>query len=318
MVGTSVARALMLALVLAAGTSCAPGYEARGAGDLTALRGPQVSPEQLHHEVTGSGDPILFVHGFGTTTYTWRHLVERLARDRTVVLIDLKGFGRSPKPMDGGYRLADQARLVRGFIRENDLRNLTLVGHSMGGGIALLVALDLLEDDDEYLESLVLIGSIAHPQPLPWFVQLLRTPVLRDLALSIVPAETQVRMILNLAYRDAGKITDDAVKVYAAALKTRGGRHALLRTAEGLIPPNLDELIPRYRTINVPTLLIWGRDDKIVPLDVGERLHRDIPNSRLVVLDETGHFPHEERPEETLTILGDFLGMGAECGAQIS
>jgi pimeloyl-ACP methyl ester carboxylesterase len=318
MAGMSVARVLALSLVLAAGASCAPGYETRGAGELTALRAAQVSPEPLHHEIKGSGDPILFLHGFGTNTYTWRHLVERLARDRTVVLVDLKGFGRSPKPMDDHYALADQARLVRDFIRENDLRNLTLVGHSMGGGIALLVALDLLEDDDEYLESLVLIGSIAHPQTLPWFIQLLRTPVLRDLALSIVPAETQVRMILNLAYHDAGRITDDTVKAYAAALKTGGGRHALLRTAERLIPPDLEDLIPRYRTIDVPTLLIWGRDDKIVPLDVGERLHRDIPNSRLVVLDETGHFPHEERPEETLMILSDFLGMAAERGGQIS
>ncbi len=318
MAGPGVARALMLTLVLATGASCARGYEPSRADGAAMLRAGHVPPVQLHHEVKGDeGDPILFIHGFGASTYTWRHLSECLSRERAVILIDLKGFGRSPKPMDDRYALADQAVLVHDFILEHDLRDLTLIGHSMGGGIALLVAQKLLEADDEYLNSLVLIGSVAYPQQLPWFMHLLRTPILSDLALSVLPAELQVRTILGHAFYDDRKITDDAVAAYAAALKSQAGRHALLRTAEQIIPPDLHELVPRYKTINVPTLLVWGRNDEIVPLEMGKHLDRDLPNSCLVVLDETGHFPHEEQPKKTVAILADFLGVEAKCREKI-
>ena len=86
--------------------------------------------------------PLLLIHGFGASTYTWRHIAPELARTHRVIAVDLKGFGQSDKPFDSRYSVFDQAELLAELIEEKDLHNLTLVGHSFGGGIALMLALE--------------------------------------------------------------------------------------------------------------------------------------------------------------------------------
>jgi pimeloyl-ACP methyl ester carboxylesterase len=108
--------------------------------------------------------------------------------------------------------------------------------------------------------------------------------------------EQQVRSILELAYYDDTKIPSDAITAYAVPMNTPGGRHALIQTAKQLIPPNIEQISSKYKKIQVPTLSLWGRQDEIVPLQIGERLHQDIPNSQLVVMDQSGHTSREERP----------------------
>ena len=94
----------------------------------------------------GSGDPILAIHGLGASVYTWRNLKGRLP-DHKLILIDLKGHGESPKPHDTNYSIPDQAELVLKFIREQDLRNLTLMGNSYGGAVSLMVAIRLCKEE---------------------------------------------------------------------------------------------------------------------------------------------------------------------------
>jgi len=110
-----------------------------------------------------------------------------------------------------------------------------------------------------------------------------------------------------MAYYDPNKITAEQIAAYAAPLSEPGARHAFLETAQQLVPANFDELVAKYKDIKMPTLIIWGRQDRIIPLKVGELLDRDIPNSTLKVIDECGHAPQEEKPDETIALVLDFL-----------
>ncbi|MBE3110073.1 MAG: alpha/beta fold hydrolase, partial [Acidobacteria bacterium] len=104
-----------------------------------ARLGPPEEPVRLFVEEKGEGKPVLLIHGFGASTFTWRGVAPELAQDNHVIAVDLKGFGQSDKPLDERYAASDQAALLAQLIEARDLRDLTLVGHSYGGGIALLL-----------------------------------------------------------------------------------------------------------------------------------------------------------------------------------
>ena len=261
----------------------------------------------LHHEVRGSGPAVLLVHGFGLHSYTWRHLADPLAREHTVITVDLKGFGQSAMPEDGRYSVFDQAELLHAFILQHDLADVTLVGHSFGGAVALVTASRLAEEDPSRLSKLVLIDSVAYEQPYPKFIRQIRMPVLGRLGLWAIPPERLVRTALRECYHDETAITEDAVRVYAAALKYPAARHALRATARRMDPIDSKEIAAFVSRITVPTLILWGREDTVTPLRVALQLHETLPQSRLEIIENCGHIPQEERPEETLRIVEGFL-----------
>ncbi len=234
-------------------------------------------------------------------------MAPRLAKDYRFIAVDLKGFGRSPKPQDQRYSLYEQARLVRDFIVARDLRNITLIGHSYGGGVALVATLYLADLSPPRQSALVLIDTIAYRQELPYFIRLLTTPLLGPLLMRWIPPETQVRMVMKRVFHDDSAIEEDAVASYADSLRSREGQHAALTTARQMLPPDLDDLSGEYCRIGVPTLIVWARHDDIVPFAVGERLHRAIPQSSLAVVESSGHAPQEERPEALCALLARFL-----------
>ena len=260
----------------------------------------------LYVESHGTGRPILLVHGFGATAYTWRHLVPLLARRHEAITVDLKGSGRAQKPPDSLYGVRDQAGHITDLILSRDLTDVTLVGHSFGGGVVLAAVVGRALPPGR-LQSLVLIDSMAYRQAFPWFISLLRTPILGPLALGLLPKEPQVRLVLKTGYHDPAKIADDAVKAYAAPLRLAEARRALIETARAMPPEDADALAALYPAITLPTLMLWGRHDAIVPLPVGERLHRAIATSQLVVVDDAGHLPHEEAPALVSKEISRFL-----------
>jgi pimeloyl-ACP methyl ester carboxylesterase len=260
----------------------------------------------LHHIEVGQGAPVLLLHGFGANLATWRHLIRPLAAIRRVIAVDLIGCGESPKPRNFDYSLLSQARAVLDFIDAKDLTDLVLVGHSMGGGIALLVATAWRQAARPLLRGLVVIDSISYAQPLPLFMKLLRTPLIGSLALKL-PVEIQVRYVLRRAYYDRKKITSTTVADYANPLRTPAARYALLATARHLIPDDIDEVAKTFPTITVPTLILWGRQDAIVPLANGQRLYNAIVGSDMAIIDYCGHVPPEEMPARTLETLREFV-----------
>ncbi len=293
-------RLLWLTIILtvvAATSGCAPGSK-----QIAKL------PEFKHHvEEMGSGQPVLMIHGFGGSTYAWRHLAKPISKTHRVILIDLKGYGKSPKPLDDEYDVHDQAALVCDFIRHHDLRDVTLVGNSFGGGVSLAILARLDDKERSRISRLILIDSVGYRQEFPGFISILRTPWLGSSTLNIVPATMQVETTLKTTYYNKDLVPDDAIEEYAKAIRTEGGRHALQKTAEQIIPEDIDEFVESYKKITIPTLIIWGRHDEVIPLEIGEKLHENIPGSRLEIIEECGHLPQEEKPEETLRLIRNFL-----------
>src|SRR6266550_296499 len=209
----------------------------------------------LHCESQGNGDPIIALHGLGGTLYSWRELRNRFPNHQ-LILLDLKGAGDSPKPHDKHYSIRDQTALILQFIYDNDLKNLTLMGNSYGGAVALFLAIEL--KDSGRLASLILIDSGGYNQDLPSHLTILRTPLVGWLVLHLLSPHALVRKVLRDSYYDHHKITDPQVDVYARAIASPGGRYGLLQTARQAIPKDIDCITAKYKTITVPTLILWG------------------------------------------------------------
>jgi pimeloyl-ACP methyl ester carboxylesterase len=302
--------ALGTALALGA---CGPGLEGLGDAVLATkasrytVTGAPTTPVRLHTEEEGAGPVLLLIHGFGANSYSWRAVRPDLARTHHVIAVDLKGFGRSDKPLDDDYSALDQARLLIQLLDQRGIKQVSVGGHSFGGGVALTLALELNRKHPGRLKNLILVDSVAYQQGLPPALHVLRLPYVGPASAAIVPPVLQSSAALVLAYKDSSKITQEAIDAYARPMYEAGNRHALVKTAEKILPEHINILTHEYRSIAQPVLLIWCRDDRIVPLPVGQRLSRELPNARLEVIETCSHVPQEEEPAATAALMLRFL-----------
>ena len=278
-------------------SGCAPAFVPGLAGPATYhAPGNGAGKVRLAVQESGKGKPIVLIHGLGTSSYTWNKIMPELARTNRVIAIDLKGFGKSDKPLDGNYSIFDQARLIEDTIRENNLSGVTLIGHSYGGAVALAVALAQMENGGDRVERLVLLDSVAYRQPMPFFFQVLRTPVIGEIGMALIPPEVQAEHALTIAYYNGRKVPGEAVQHYAQPLHTEGGRHALFHTINSLEPDNAEAIAARYRNLKLPALVLWCDHDRIVPIKFGERLAGDLPNAQLRSSGAAGTFRMRSSP----------------------
>lgn len=262
----------------------------------------------LYVEALGSGDPVLFIHGFGANSYTWKGWATRISTTHRVLLADMKGFGRAPKPDEPTYGPVDLAEGVVEFILRENLTQLVLVGHSLGGGVALLVALQLIEIGEvNRLRGLVLIAAASLPQKLPLFMKLGRIPIVGAIGIRILPARLLVALALRFIVFDPSTVTSEAVLAYSWALQTQSGRRAALRGLQSILPRDAELIAKRFPDITLPVLALWGRQDRVVPLWVGKELVRRLPMARLTILEDCGHMLPEEQCTEGLREVLRFL-----------
>ena len=260
----------------------------------------------LYAEEYGEGPTLVLLHGLGASTFTWRHVLPALARDHRVIAVDLKGFGRSDKPLDQRYSAEDQAALVAAFIRKRALFDITLIGHSFGGTVALLTALEL-NGEQNCIERLVIIDAPALKQNFSDVPVLLRARGLSDAVMAATPPELIARLLLRFARAPGQNAPEADIQGYAAPFYDAGSRHAFIATAQAILDADKRPMGARYRTLQQPTLLVWCRRDRIVPLATGRRLKRLLPNAELAVLNRCNHLPQDEVPKALLAKLQSFL-----------
>ncbi len=249
--------------------------------------------------------PVILLHGLGASRFSWRYLAPALALDRDVYVPDLLGFGDSSKPRNVPYDVFFQADLMFALLDELGLKQAVVAGNSMGGGVALAMALDRMRR--QHIKALILISTIAYAQQMPFYLNLLRKPFLGERLLELLPVQTLVRKVLEFSYFNPGKIGDAAVAAYAQPLKTKAGRQALVVATKHLKPDNLDEIIAQYKTINIPALLLWGENDHVVPVENGQRLAQAMPNAEFSTIPQCGHLAQEECPDAIRTQIKAFL-----------
>jgi pimeloyl-ACP methyl ester carboxylesterase len=261
---------------------------------------------------TGTGAPIVFLHGYGARRSHWSPWLPGLATDHECLTVDLPGFGEAPAPSDGDYSPGGMALAVIDWIEQLDLEDCTIIGHSMGGGIALLVALGLLDraaaGGRTRLAALVSVAGAAYPQREPPFVHLARLKWVAGLGFALLPKSWLVRMAMRQIVVQPDAVTPERVEAYAQPMRTAARRRAFLDCARRIVPPDVEAVTARIPEIDVPALCLWGRQDPVIPLAIGQRLAHDLPQGRLEILDHCGHQVVEERPEASLAIVREFLG----------
>ena len=282
--------------------------EAEPHGYRTEVAAPGAGPVTLYAEETGEGPPLLLLHGLGESIFTWRKIVSELAETHRVIALDLKGFGRSDKPLDQVYSADDQAVLVAAFMEKRGLTGVVVAGHSFGGTVALRTALVPSVREAGRIRRLVIISAPALPGSVASHLSVIDIPAVPEALAAALPPEMMARMLLREARGGADDIPEEDVKGYAAPYSDNAARHAFLATARSIVAETGDEIAARYRTISQPTLVIWCRKDQVVPLRAGKRLTRTLPNSRIAVLERCHHLPQDERPMALVELIRNFAG----------
>jgi pimeloyl-ACP methyl ester carboxylesterase len=227
--------------------------------------------------------------------------------------LDLKGFGLSSKPDDSKYSLEDEADVVLAFIKAQDLHDVTLVGHSYGGAVSLFTYFkDRSDQNERSIQRLILIDAAAYVQDFPFFIDILRRPVINWVVMKLIPAHMQASFVLHRLFHDQSKLSDERTSKHAEFLGQPGSYNSFVECAKEMVPENPDSITALIKTIEVPTLILWGADDTAIPVELGRRLHQDIRSSTLVIIPNCGHIPHEEAPEQSLEAILDFLNRGGD------
>jgi pimeloyl-ACP methyl ester carboxylesterase len=262
---------------------------------------------RIHFRDRGAGIPIVFIHGFGASLDTWRYLEDGLKNDYRIVSLDLKGHGYSERALDDRYSLQDHAAVVLGLIDHLKLDKVVLVGNSLGCAVALMAALRAQQESTATVVAMVLIAASLDGDNLPFYLRVLRVPVFGSVAAKLTPANFGTRLILKRAYYDDEKVTDSLIELYAKYLRIPGTEHALITTARQMIPEDSSGLREALKKLQIPTLNIIGKHDQIISGESSEGVCRILARCKNVTIDEAGHVPHEEKPQEVISLLKDFV-----------
>ena len=264
------------------------------------------------HEVgyrrSGTGPAVLLLHGLAGSSITWRAVHRQLSLTHDVIAPDMLGHGESAKPV-GDYSLGAFASGLRDFLAAIDVPTATIVGHSFGGGVAMQLAYQ----HPELCDRLVLVGSGGLGREVSWLLRLVTLPGAEQLMPLIFPRLVADRG--NDVGRLLGRLGLRAPRVgemwrsYSSLAGTEN-RRAFVRTIRGVIEPGgqtVNALDRLYMAAHLPTLIVWGERDNIIPVAHAHAAHEAIPGSQLCLLDGVGHFPHAEAPELFLEALSLFL-----------
>ncbi|TVP57425.1 MAG: alpha/beta hydrolase [Gemmatimonadales bacterium] len=270
-----------------------------------------IDPSPLHVDTLGGeapGRPVVLVHGFGAHNHFWRHWAPKLADERPVHMVELMGFGRAATPAEGDYSPPAQAEHLARWLRALPGHPPVLIGHSLGGAVVLLTALRLLDSEElDRLAGLVVISGAIYPQSLPPYLSMSRIRGLGELLLLAPPPHWALRMGLRGIVHDPSTLTRDLVEGYRGPLQSRARRRAILKAGRQIQPELAEKVSRRYSELSLPVLGLWGAEDPVVPPEFAERLERELPDARSVVLDGVGHLPPEEVPERSLAVVRAFL-----------
>jgi len=273
-----------------------------------ALETVRIHGHQVGYRRAGSGPVVLLLHGMAGSSRTWRDVFPLLARDYTVIAPDLLGHGESAKPL-GDYSLGAYASGVRDLLGVLGVERATIVGQSLGGGIAM----QLCYQHPELAERLVLVSSGGLGREVSWMLRLFALP----------GAEWIMPIVFPAFVRDGGNRVNAFVQrqgwrmphlgeVWRAyvSLGEAENQRAFVRTLRAVIDAGGQAVSAKdrlYLTARMPTLIVWGAQDPIIPVAHAHAAHEAMPGSRLEIFEHCGHFPHAEEPHRFADLLTRFV-----------
>ena len=252
------------------------------------------------------GPALLLIHGFGASVEIWQHNIEPLAKFYKVYAIDLVGFGRTEKH-EGPYTPSFMVDFINDALTVLNLEKVTLIGLSMGGGLSILYTLRF----PHKVDKLVLVDSAGLGKEIIFSMRLMSLPFLGELITK--PSRKMAYLFFKPAVLNPNQLKGQFTDIYYGLFSLPGAQMALLKvlrsmgTILGVKKNILNETMMNLHRITSPTLIIWGRQDAIIPLKQAYYAKEKIPNSKLQIIEQCGHMPNFEKPDEFNQVVLDFL-----------
>jgi len=272
-------------------------------------RAISVDGHRLVYRTAGAGPLLLLVHGMAGSALTWRHVMPSLAERFAVLAPDLLGQGESDKPR-GEYSLGVHANMLRDLMDVLGHERATLVGQSLGGGVALQFA----HQFPERCARMVLVDSGGFGQEVTFYLRMLTLPGFEAaFPLLCTPRLREAgNRIASWLGRIGVRSTPARQEVWRSygSLADAASRHAFFRSLRGVIDFGGQALSARgmlHQMAQLPTLIVWGAQDPFIPVSQAIAAHEAIPGSRLEIFEGVGHYPHCEAPERFVELLVDFM-----------
>ena len=256
----------------------------------------------LHVRDSGprEGKPVVLIHGFGSSLQTWDAWAKDLENEYRVISFDMPGNGLSPPDPTNDYTDPRVISLLLSLMDDRGIERASVVGNSIGGRIAWTMA----ANHPERVEKLILLAPDGFASPSFQYGEKIDAPAILNVTKYFLP-RWAVRPNLEVAYADPEKLTDETFDRYYELLLAPGNRQALIDRLEQTV---LSDPISRLNSIEAPVLLLWGEEDKLIPITNAPDYLAALPNARLVRLPDVGHLPMEEAPEQSIVPLLEFLG----------
>jgi len=258
----------------------------------------------VRYYAIGQGPPILLLHGLGEAAIVWFANMEDLASNHTVIALDLPGHGASDKPQ-WRYSLEKSTEFLMAFMDTLELDRVSLVGNSMGGLMSLAVALN----HPDRVHKLVLVDTAGLGREIAGFLRWMSIPAVGELMAR--PSRGGVRWVLHRIFYDHAFATQQLTEALYQERRLAGNKQAMLRILRygvnflGLKPSAM--LANRLPQVKAPTLVVWGRQDAIFPVAHTRKAASLLPNARLQIYDQCGHWPHIEKHQQFNRLVLDFL-----------
>lgn len=296
---------LNLTLIFLMLASCSAQQEAHPPPERYSMKQVTVEGITISYFEKGKGNPIVLVHGIPTSSFLWRDMIEELSAHGRVIALDLPGFGFSDPPHDGDYGISNYARLLGQFLESLHIEQATLVCHDLGGPISLTYA---LRHPDKY-DRLIILDTFLHRDLPPWPLSM-RMAKIRPIGeiFMWLGGKSIIRTGLEEGVIDKSRMSDGVVKRY---YMPDGNPDKLNRSMLGTLRmgymEDLEFIEKNLKTIQKPTLILWGEKDIYLPISLGNRIHNDITGSQMERIPNCGHFIPEDQPELATKIIVAFL-----------
>ena len=264
----------------------------------------EIDGMQVHYRDEGKGFPIVLLHGTASSLHTWDDWSKELLKTNRVIRMDLPAFGLTGPNKTADYSIKAYTSFLNDLLTKLHVEKFYLAGNSLGGNIAWNYA----AEHPDKVEKLVLLDASGLPtnKSQPAIFKMAKTPFLNSLFLYVTP-KFFIKKNMEEVYADGSKITDELVTRYHKMALRVGNRQAFIDRAKTDFKLGSKANYNKLKRINTSTLLIWGAQDNWIPLDNGKRMDSILPNSKLVVLENSGHVPMEENPQESFAFLNEFL-----------
>ncbi len=251
----------------------------------------------------GEKEPVVLLHGFGASTYTWEIVAKLLnRRGYDVWALDLKGFGWSEKPLEADYDTQTLMEDVNHWMAQMGLSDTIFVGNSLGGAIAVLLS----QKYPQRIKKMVLIDAAGYPIKKPVVFRLAQLPFATFFA-GLIFGPWMIRQNLIEVFYNKEKVTKEKVHEYYLRTNAPNGLAALIKTARSINFDKNNPIAAAARDNPTPTLIIWGRQDRWIPLKVGYQFKNDMSNATLTIIERCGHIPQEEKPHDTARLIQEFI-----------